>query len=49
MAIGTNSHIGNMPAASSEAADINIGKGTKTDKIQVIICLLIIRFLCLQP
>lgn len=38
-----------MPAASSEAADIKTGNGSTTDKIQVIICLLIISFLCLQP
>lgn len=48
-AVGTNSHLGDMPAASREAADIKTGEGTKTDTIQVIICLLKISFLCLQP
>ena len=40
----TNSHLGDMPAASTEAADIKTGKSTKTDTIQVIIWLLIISF-----
>lgn len=33
-AIGPNSHLGDMPAASREAADIKPREGTKTDTIQ---------------